>query len=81
MRKIITYFIKYPVAVNVMILAFVIFGIIGVFNMKSSYFPLVDSQLIRINLFYPGASPAEMEEGVILKIEDNLKGVEDNREI
>jgi multidrug efflux pump subunit AcrB len=75
MRKIITYFIKYPVAVNVMILAFVIFGIIGVFNMKSSYFPLVDSQLIRINLFYPGASPAEMEEGVILKIEDNLKGV------
>ncbi len=75
MRKIITYFIKYPVAVNVMILAFVIFGLIGVFNMKSSYFPLVDSQLIRISLLYPGASPAEMEEGVILKIEDNLKGI------
>ena len=75
MKKIITYFIKYPVAVNVMILAFLVFGSIGVWKMKSSFFPLVDSELIRINLTYPGASPAEMEEGVVLKIEDNLKGI------
>jgi multidrug efflux pump subunit AcrB len=75
MKKIITYFIKYPVAVNVMIIAFVVFGVIGAISMKSSFFPLVDSQLIRISLAYPGASPAEMEEGVVLKIEDNLKGI------
>ena len=43
--------------------------------MKSSFFPLVDSQLISINLTYPGASPEEIEEGVVLKIEDNLKGI------
>lgn len=75
MKKIITYFIKYPVAVNVMIIAFIIFGALGALSMKSSFFPLVDSQLIRISLAYPGASPAEMEEGVVLKIEDNLKGI------
>jgi multidrug efflux pump subunit AcrB len=75
MKKIITYFIKYPVAVNVIILAFIIFGSVGALSMKSSFFPLVDSQLIRISLVYPGASPAEMEEGVVLKIEDNLKGI------
>lgn len=75
MRKILTYFIKYPVAVNVIILAFIIFGFVGAFSMKSSFFPLVDSQLISISLAYPGASPAEMEEGVVLKIEDNLKGI------
>jgi len=75
MKKIITYFIKYPVAVNVIIIAFIIFGLIGAFSMKSSFFPLVDSQLISINLAYPGASPEEMEQGVVLKIEDNLKGI------
>ena len=75
MKKIITYFIKYPVAVNVIIIAFIVFGFLGAFSMKSSFFPLVDSQLIRINLVYPGASPVEMEEGVVLKIEDNLKGI------
>ena len=75
MRKIITYFIKYPVAVNVIILAFLVFGVLGAIGLKSSFFPLTDSQLIRISLVYPGASPAEMEEGVVLKIEDNLKGI------
>lgn len=75
MKKIITYFIKYPVAVNVLMLAFIAFGIIGILSMKSSFFPLVDSEIIRINLVYPGASPQEMEEGVVLKIEDNLKGL------
>ncbi|WP_445749063.1 efflux RND transporter permease subunit [Polaribacter sp.] len=75
MKKIITFFIKYSVAVNVLIFAFVILGIVGILNMKSSFFPLVDSRLINISLAYPGASPAEIEEGVVLKIEDNLKGI------
>ena len=75
MKKIIGYFIKYPVAVNVIILAFIVFGFIGSKSMLSSYFPLTDSKLIRINLIYPGASPTEMEEGIVLKIEDNLKGI------
>jgi|TARA_Y100001934_G_scaffold33124_1_gene37457 multidrug efflux pump subunit AcrB len=75
MKKIISYFIKYSVAVNVVILAFVIFGIIGILRMRSSFFPLIDSQIITISVAYPGAAPQEIEEGVILKIEDNLKGL------
>jgi multidrug efflux pump subunit AcrB len=74
MKKIISYFIKFPVAVNVMIFAFIIFGVFGAKSMLSSFFPLTDSKLISINLIYPGASPTEIEEGVVLKIEDNLKG-------
>ncbi len=75
MKKIISYFIKYDVAVNIVIFAFVIFGIIGVLRMRSSFFPLIDSEIITINVTYPGAAPQEIEEGIILKIEDNLKGL------
>ena len=75
MKKIISYFIKYHVAVNVIILAVVIFGYLGTKSMKSSFFPLTDSRFINISVVYPGASPQEMEEGIILKIEDNLKGI------
>lgn len=75
MKKIISYFIKYPVSVNILILAFFVFGIVGAMNMKSSFFPLVESRIISIQLTYPGASPQEMEEGVVLKIENNLKGL------
>jgi len=75
MRKVISYFIRYEVAVNVVIIAFIAFGIIGLSRMKSSFFPLVESQIINIDLNYPGATPEEIEEGIVLKIEDNLKGL------
>lgn len=75
MRKIIAHFIKYPVAGNVIILAFLILGVLGMFSMRSSFFPLQDSKNINIVIVYPGASPQEIEEGVVLKIENNLRGL------
>ncbi len=75
MRKLLAYFIRYHVAVNVFIIAFLIFGVLGYRSLKSSFFPLVDSKIININITYPGASPQEIEEGIVLQIEDNLKGL------
>jgi multidrug efflux pump subunit AcrB len=75
MRKIISFFIRYHVAVNIFIGAFVVFGILGYLGLKSSFFPLVESKIITVNITYPGASPQEIEEGIVLQIEDNLKGL------
>ncbi|MBC8319462.1 MAG: efflux RND transporter permease subunit [Bacteroidetes bacterium] len=75
MRKIISYFIKYPISTNVFIFAFVIFGTIALFNLRSSFFPLTESRFINIQIVYPGASPQEVEEGIVIKIENNLRGV------
>ncbi|MCF8278725.1 MAG: efflux RND transporter permease subunit [Flavobacteriales bacterium] len=75
MKSIISHFIKYPVAVNVSILAFVVLGAAGMLTLKSSFFPLQDSKIVTVSVAYPGASPQEMEEGVVLKIEDNLRGL------
>lgn len=75
MRRIISYFIKYSVAVNVVLIGFLLFGVFGIFQLKSSYLPLQDAKNISINITYPGAAPQEIEEGIILKIEDNLKGL------
>lgn len=76
MRKVIAYFIQYHVAVNVIIIAFFIFGLVGAFSLKSSFFPLTESKNILVSITYPGASPQEVEEGIVLKIEDNLKGLQ-----
>jgi len=75
MKKVISYFIKYPVAVNIIIIAFLVLGTLGYTNLKSSFFPLTKNKFISVDIGYPGASPQEMEEGVVLKIEDNLKGL------
>ncbi len=76
MRKLIEYFIRYHVAVNVIIIAFAVFGIFGAKSLNSSFFPLTESKNILITITYPGASPQEIEEGIVLKIEDNLKGLQ-----
>ncbi len=75
MRKIIAYFVRYPKAVNILVMFFIVFGVSGIIALKSSFFPLIDSKFISINAVYPGASPNEVEEGVIYKIEENLKGI------
>ncbi len=76
MKKFIGYFIKYPIAVNIFIIGFLIFGYLGYHKMNSSIFPLSEASIIQISMSYPGASPEEVEEGVVQKIERNLKGVE-----
>ena len=75
MRQIISYFIKYPISTNVIIFGIVVFGYFSMVNMGASFFPLIENRNITIQVMYPGASPEEVEEGIILKIEDNLRGV------
>lgn len=44
-------------------------------SLRKTFFPENESKIITIQATYPGASPTEIEEGVILKIEDNLDGL------
>ncbi|WP_435625073.1 efflux RND transporter permease subunit [Flagellimonas sp.] len=76
MKKVIAYFIKYPVAVNIFIAGFLIFGYLGFQQLNSSIFPLSDPSIINVQVSFPGASPTEVEEGVVEKVERNLKGLE-----
>ena len=75
MRSFISYFIKYPITGNVLMILILIFGLMGLSSLKSTFFPETETKLIAISLIYPGASPEEIEEGVVNKIEDNLKGL------
>lgn len=75
MRNLIAFFIKRPVWGNAFIAIIVLFGLFAVFNMKRSFFPELDPNTVIISVFYPGASPSEMEEGVTIKIEQALKGL------
>ena len=50
MKKIITHFIKYPTAVNVVIVAIIFLGSMGMLSLKSSFFPLNESRMIKFGL-------------------------------
>ncbi len=75
MKEFIKQFIKYPVLGNVIVFTVLIFGFFGLRSLKTTFFPQIPSKFIVIQAVYPGASPQEVEEGIVLKIEDNLKGL------
>ena len=75
MKNVLRLFIKYPILGNVIIVTIMLFGWVGFKSMKTTFFPIVPSKTIIISTAYPGASPEEIEEAIVLKIEDNLKGV------
>ncbi|MCP4125034.1 MAG: efflux RND transporter permease subunit [Bacteroidetes bacterium] len=75
MRKVVEFFIRYVVPVNVIIVGIMVFGVMGAMNMKSSFFPLVPNNMISVRIGYPGASPAEIEEAIVQKMEENMKGI------
>lgn len=51
------------------------FGIIALLGMQKNFFPNIPQRFIYVDIVYPGASPEEIEEGAILKIEENIKGL------
>lgn len=75
MKKVIHTFIKYPILAHVLLVAIFLFGWVGFKSLRTTFFPLVPSKTILIQAIYPGASPEEIEEAIVLKIEDNLKGI------
>ena len=75
MRGIVEYFIKNEIAGNILMILLFILGLFGLSQMKTTFFPEVESRNISIQAIYPGASPEEIEEGIVSKIEENLKGL------
>ncbi|MEN9304310.1 MAG: hypothetical protein RL264_2739 [Bacteroidota bacterium] len=81
MQKFIQFFIQRPIWGNSFIALVIIFGLFAIFNTKRSFFPELDPNTIVVSVFYPGASPKEMEEGVTIKVEQAVKGFSDIEEI
>ncbi len=81
MRKLVEIFVRFPFYANLIILVLVVAGFLSLISMKKSFFPEVKSKFIFVTVFYPGASPVEMEEGVTSRIEEAVRGIVGIREI
>ncbi len=81
MQNLIKTFVKFPFYANLVIAFIVIAGLISLNNMKKSFFPEFTSRYISISVFYPGASPVEMEEGVTSRIEEAVRSIVGIKEI
>ena len=76
MNKMIEWMTGNKVAANLLMFAFIVGGIIKMGDIKQEVFPEIDLNRVKISVSYPGASPSEIEEGIILKIEENISSVD-----
>ncbi|BDC98115.1 efflux RND transporter permease subunit [Persicobacter psychrovividus] len=75
MKKLISYFIKFPLAVNLVMVLTFLFGMFALSTIQRNFFPNFPTRNVYVDILYPGASPEEIEEGAILKIEEEIKGI------
>ena len=66
----------HSVAANLLMLVFLVGGIILASNIKQEVFPDFETDQVQISVIYPGASPQEVERGIILAIEEAISGLE-----
>ena len=64
------------VAANLLMAIILIGGAMSAMSIKQEVFPAFDLDLIRVTVPYPGASPDEVEQGIILAVEEAVRGVD-----
>ncbi len=80
-KNIIKNFLKNPVLANILMLLILIGGTISGSFMIREIFPEFSLDKISVSVAYPGADPEEVEEGICLKLEEALNGIEGIKEI
>ena len=73
-------FTRHPTVANILMLSFFVLGLSNLGNIKRETFPDFSPAYIIANVVYPGASPAEVEESLCLRMEDAVDGLSDIEE-
>ena len=69
------------VAPNLLMLVLLIGGLFMATQIKKEVFPDFALDEVRVSVAYPGASPEEVEQGIVLAVEEAINGVEGIDEI
>ncbi len=75
MRTAVAWFADNHVAANLLMLFLLLAGAFSGLNMKIEVFPETDLDIITISTQYSGASPAEVEEAILRRIEEKVAGL------
>ena len=81
MKQAVKWMANNHVAANLLMMVFIVGGLIKGLSIKQEVFPEIALDKIQVTVEYSGAGPEEVEEGIILKIEDSLTGINGIKEI
>ena len=72
----IAYMARNGVAANLLMLFIIIAGLFALRGLVQEVFPEISMDRVLVSVAYPGATPDEVEESIVLKIEEQIEGVD-----
>src|SRR5690606_38471040 len=70
------WFARNHVAANLIMLLVLVGGVLSMLNVRMEVFPEIDTQRVTIRVPHRGATPEEVEKGVLLGVEEAVAGIE-----
>ncbi len=74
-RGIVAWMAGNPVAANLLMLVIMVGGLASVGSITKEVFPTFPAETLTITVPYPGSSPEEVEEGIVIKIEEAIQDI------
>ncbi|MDJ0812772.1 MAG: efflux RND transporter permease subunit [Woeseiaceae bacterium] len=75
-RGLIGWFIANPVAANLLMIVLLVGGALSALNLRSQVFPTISPGTVVVTVPFPGATPAEVEEGITRRVEEAVLGID-----
>ncbi|MDX1638701.1 MAG: efflux RND transporter permease subunit, partial [Balneolaceae bacterium] len=77
----IAYMAQNPIAANLLMIILLGGGIWTMFHIQKEVFPQFQLDVVEVSVVYPGAAPAEVEQGILRPIEEAIRGVQGIKEV
>ena len=81
LRGTIAWMVRNRVTPNILMLALLGGGLMVATQIKQEVFPEFDLNMVSVRVPYPGASPEEVEQGIVLVVEEAIRGLEGVKEV
>ena len=81
MKSIIEWMARHGVAANLLMVFILVFGVLNAFIIPIEVFPEMSLDTVSVEVEYLGASPSEIEESIIQRIEQRVEGIDGLQDI
>ena len=80
-RGSISWMARHKVAANLLMMVFLIGGLFFSYSIKKEVFPDFEVDIITVRVAYPGTTPSEIEQSVVLAVEQAIDGIDGIEEV
>jgi multidrug efflux pump subunit AcrB len=77
----VAWMVHHRVAPNLLMLFFLLGGLLMSTRIKQEVFPEFEEDVVQVRVAYPGASPEEVEQGIILAVEEAVRALDGVKEV